>query len=58
VIDSPGAVLVAGGGPGLVRRLKTNLRQDIPVLEVDANVNDEEFSRQCAVTLLERMAAI
>ena len=34
-----------------------NLRDDIPVVEIDANVNDEAFSRQCAATLLENMTA-
>lgn len=35
--------------------LKARLRPDIPVLEIDANVNDAEFARRCAETLLEGM---
>lgn len=42
----------------LFEALKKNLRSDIPVVEIDANVNDEEFSRQCAFTLLEEMAEV
>ena len=35
--------------------LKSALRSDIPVIEIDANVNDPEFARQCAETLLREM---
>ena len=35
--------------------LKSALRSDIPVIEIDANVNDPEFARRCAETLLEQM---
>ncbi len=60
------SVIGAPGGPfwwpeadqALFEALKKNLRADIPVVEIDANINDEEFSRQCAATLLERMAAV
>lgn len=36
--------------------LKTNLRPDIPVIELDCTVNDPEFSRRCAEALLQNMA--
>jgi uncharacterized protein (UPF0261 family) len=39
----------------LAAALKENLRDDIPVVEMDCNVNDPEFSRRCAETLLEGM---
>jgi uncharacterized protein (UPF0261 family) len=39
----------------LAEALKENLRDDIPVIEMDCNVNDPEFSRRCAETLLESM---
>jgi len=32
---------------------KSNLRQDIPVIEYDGNINDPEFARLCAEALLE-----
>lgn len=59
VIDSPGGPFWwPEADQALFEALKRNLRPDIPVVEIDANVNDEEFSRQCAATLLERMAAV
>ena len=36
-------------------RCAPNLRPDIPVLLLDYNVNDPEFSEQAATTLLEMM---
>ncbi len=35
--------------------LKAALRPDVPIVEIDANVNDPEFARRCAETLLEMM---
>jgi uncharacterized protein (UPF0261 family) len=35
--------------------LKANLRPDIPVVEIDANINDPVFAEQCAQTLLANM---
>lgn len=57
VIDSPeGPFWWPEANRALFEALRRNLRPDIPVVEIDANVNDEEFSRQCAATLLELMA--
>ncbi len=57
------SVIDAEGGPfwwpeadeALRDALKKNLREDVPVIELDCNVNDPEFSRRCAETLLESM---
>jgi uncharacterized protein (UPF0261 family) len=54
------SVIDAPGGPfwwpeadaALHSTLKESLRPDIPVVELDANVNDAEFSRCAAETLL------
>jgi len=35
--------------------LKARIRPDIPVFEIDANVNDPEFARRCAIALLGSM---
>ncbi len=37
--------------------LKGNLRPDIPVVEMDANVNDPKFARRCAEVLLKSMGS-
>ena len=53
VIDSPGGPFWSPEADGaLFEALKKNLRSDIPVIEMDANVNDPEFSRACAEQLL------
>ena len=53
VIDSPGGPFWLPEADGaLFEALKKNLRPDIPVIEIDANVNDPEFSRRCAEELL------
>jgi uncharacterized protein (UPF0261 family) len=53
VIDSPGGPFWSPEADGaLFKALKKNLRSDIPVIEMDANVNDPEFSRACAEQLL------
>jgi uncharacterized protein (UPF0261 family) len=54
------SVIDAPGGPfwwpeanrALFEGIKTNLRPDIPVIEMDYNVNDPEFAKRCATTLL------
>ena len=61
------SLIDAPGGPfwwpeadqAFVDALKRNLRPDIPVVEMDVNVNDAAFARRCAETLLEniRLAA-
>ena len=56
VIDSPdGPFWWPEANQALFDALKENLREDIPVVEIDANVNDAEFSTKCAETLLEEM---
>ncbi len=56
VIDAPGGPFWWPEANGaLFEALKRNLRADIPVIEIDANVNDEEFSGKCAAVLLEEM---
>ena len=53
VIDSPGGPFWSPeADEALALALKNNLRSDIPVIEMDVNVNDPEFSRQCAEQLL------
>ena len=32
------------GNPVFLEELKKNLRQDIPIIEVDAHINDDEFA--------------
>ena len=54
MIDSP-------GGPfwwpeadrALFESLKSHLRSDIPVIEMQCNINDAAFARRCAEVLLE-----
>ena len=53
VIDSPGGPFWSPEADGaLFEALKKNLRSDVPVIEMEANVNDPEFSRACAEQLL------
>ncbi len=57
------SMIDAPGGPfwwpeanhAFLEALKANLRRDIPLVELDCNVNDPEFARQCAETLLALM---
>ena len=54
VIDAPdGPFWWPEADQALHKALKENLRSDIPVMEIDANVNDPEFSRRAAETLLD-----
>lgn len=56
VIDTPGGPFWwPEADQALFDALKKNLREDIPVVEIDANVNDGEFSEKCAGVLLEEM---
>jgi uncharacterized protein (UPF0261 family) len=56
VIDAPdGPFWWPEANEALFDTLKANLRPDIPVVEMDVNVNDPEFSRRCADALLEGM---
>jgi len=53
VIDSPGGPFWSPEADGaLFDALKKNLRSDVPVIEIEANVNAPEFSRRCAEELL------
>jgi uncharacterized protein (UPF0261 family) len=38
-----------------VKSLKKNLREDVPVIELDCNINDPEFAQRCAETLIAEM---
>jgi len=57
------SMIDAEGGPfwwpeadrALADALKESLRDDIPVIEIDCNVNDLEFAQRCAAALLAGM---
>jgi uncharacterized protein (UPF0261 family) len=57
------SVIDAPGGPfwwpeadqALFASLRSSLRREIPVIEMDNNVNDPVFAKRCAETLLELM---
>ncbi len=54
MIDSPGEPFWwPEADRALFAALKENLRPDIPVVQVDANINDERFAHKCAEMLLE-----
>ena len=56
VIDSPGGPFWwPEANQALFDALKENLRDDIPVIEMDANINDAQFAKACAETLLENV---
>ncbi|HID75123.1 MAG TPA: UPF0261 family protein [Planctomycetaceae bacterium] len=56
MIDAPdGPFWWPQADEALFDALKSNLRPDIPVIEMEANVNDSRFARRCAETLLELM---
>lgn len=53
MIDSPGGPFWwPEANQALFDALKSNLRGNIPIIEIDANVNDALFARRCAETLL------
>lgn len=57
MIDSPGGPFWWPEADGaFLEALKGGLRRDIPVIELDVNVNDPAFARCCAETLLKLMA--
>ena len=56
VIDAPGGPFwLPEANAALFDALKKDLRDDIPVVEMDCNVNDAAFSRACAEQLLASM---
>jgi uncharacterized protein (UPF0261 family) len=56
MIDSPGGTFWwPEADRAFADALKAALRPGIPVIEIDANVNDPEFARRCAETLLGMM---
>ena len=58
VIDAPGGPFwCPEADQALFQSLKSNLRADIAVIEMDCNVNDLPFARRCAETLLQLMRA-
>ncbi len=58
MIDSPGGPFWWPETHDAFRdAIKANLRPDIPVRELDLNINDPEFARQCAEQLLEFLSA-
>ncbi len=56
MIDAPGQPFWwPEADQALFNSLKASLRQDIPVIEMDCNVNDPQFAEKCAQCLLEGM---
>ena len=56
MIDAPaGPFWWPEANRALFDAIKGTLRPDIPLIEMDANVNDPEFARRCAEVLLESM---
>lgn len=57
MLDSPGGRFWdPEADQACYQALKDNLRDDIPVVEMDNNINDHEFADRCAEVLLEMMA--
>lgn len=58
MIDAPGGPFWWEEADGaLFTALKQNLRSDIPVIEMDCNINDPQFARCCAEVLLAHIKA-
>lgn len=56
MIDSPGGPFWwPEADAAFCESLKSNLRPDVPVIEMDCNVNDPGFSERCARELLKNM---
>ncbi|MFH1922567.1 MAG: Tm-1-like ATP-binding domain-containing protein [Planctomycetota bacterium] len=56
VIDAPGGSFWwPEANQALFDAMKSNLRPEVPVVEMDCNVNDPEFARRCAETLLDSL---
>ena len=59
MIDSPGgAFWWPQADEALYNSLKQNLRPDIKVIEMNNNINDEEFARRCAEELLKNIQCV
>jgi uncharacterized protein (UPF0261 family) len=59
MIDAPGEPFWwPEANDALFAALKSNLRPDIPVIELDSNVNDPQFARRCAEVLLESIGSV
>jgi uncharacterized protein (UPF0261 family) len=57
MIDTPGAPFWwPEANEALFSTLKANLRPDIPVVEMDCNINDPAFADECARRLLAHLA--
>ena len=56
MIDAPGgAFWDHAADQALFSTLRENLREDIPVTELDCNINDSAFARACAQALLDML---
>lgn len=56
MLDAPGGKFWwPEANAALFETLKNNLRKDIPVVELDCNINDEEFAVKSATLLLENI---
>ncbi|GMV96058.1 MAG: hypothetical protein AMXMBFR83_04270 [Phycisphaerae bacterium] len=59
MIDSPGGPFWwPEADAALFSALKSNLRADIPVLEMDCNINDPPFAECAAAALLQHLSAV
>ena len=57
VISAPGQPFHdPAADAALFSAIKTHLRQDIPVLEIDAAINDPAFAEACAHALLAQLS--
>jgi uncharacterized protein (UPF0261 family) len=56
MIDAPGKPFWwPEADRALINSLEEHIRKDIPVTEMDNNINDEEFAKACAACLLEML---
>lgn len=57
IISAPGKLFHdPAADDALFKALRTHLRRDIPVFEMDSEINDPAFARACAETLLENVS--
>jgi uncharacterized protein (UPF0261 family) len=58
MLDSPGGQFWdPEADAACFNAIKANLRPGIPVIELDANINDPEFAEKCVALLLEMLGA-